>query len=206
MFGLKWRPSWFFLSKWRPARGRSSWRPAKIETVGHRGHMSQIWCFWKNLNQKSLSSLTIWKTLTNEIQICHPCLVYSELPFKSVTPVWYTQNFHSNLSPLSGILRTSIQICHPCLVYSELPFKSVTPVWYTQNFHSNLSPCLVYSELPFKSVTPVWYTQNFHSNLSPCLVYSELPFKSVTPVWYTQNFYSLPYYEEWKGNYFSIRL
>ena len=50
MFGLKWRPSWFF-SKWRPARGRSSWRSAKIETVYHSGHMSQIWCFWKNLNQ-----------------------------------------------------------------------------------------------------------------------------------------------------------
>ena len=47
-----------FFSKWRPARGRSSWRPAKIETVCQRGHMSQIWCFWKNLNQKSLSSLT----------------------------------------------------------------------------------------------------------------------------------------------------
>ena len=48
-----------FFSKWRPARGRSSWRSAKIETVCHRGHMSQIWCFWKNLNQKPLSSLTI---------------------------------------------------------------------------------------------------------------------------------------------------
>ena len=58
MFGLKWRPSWFF-SKWRTARGRPSWRPSKIETVCHRGHMGQIWCFWKNLNQKSLSSLTI---------------------------------------------------------------------------------------------------------------------------------------------------
>ena len=58
MFGLQWRPSWFF-SKWRPARGRSSWRSAKIETVYHSGHMSQIWCFWKNLNQKSLRSLTM---------------------------------------------------------------------------------------------------------------------------------------------------
>ena len=58
MFGLKWRRPWFFSSKWRPARGRSSWRSAKIETVCHRGHVSQMWCFWKNLNQKSLRSLT----------------------------------------------------------------------------------------------------------------------------------------------------
>ena len=65
MFGLKWRPSWFF-SKWRPARGRSSWRSAKIETVSHSGHMSQIWCFWKNLNQKSLRSLT----MINRTNVC----------------------------------------------------------------------------------------------------------------------------------------
>ena len=55
----------FFFSKWRPARGRSCRRPAKIETVCHRGHMSQIWCFWKNLNQKSLSSLTT--TITHDL-------------------------------------------------------------------------------------------------------------------------------------------
>ena len=40
-------------------RGRPSWRPSKIEKVWFGQHMCQIWCFWKNLNQKSLTALTI---------------------------------------------------------------------------------------------------------------------------------------------------
>ena len=40
-----------FFSKWRPPRGRHSWRPAEIETVCYCGHMCQFSRFWKNLNQ-----------------------------------------------------------------------------------------------------------------------------------------------------------
>ena len=39
--------------------GRPSWRPSKIEKVWFGQHMCQIWCFWKNLNQKSLTAPTI---------------------------------------------------------------------------------------------------------------------------------------------------
>ena len=35
--------------------GHSSWRPSKIEKVWIGQHACQIWCFWKNLNQKSLT-------------------------------------------------------------------------------------------------------------------------------------------------------
>jgi hypothetical protein len=31
--------------------GRPSWCSAKLEIVWHGGHLVQIWCFWKNVNQ-----------------------------------------------------------------------------------------------------------------------------------------------------------
>ena len=48
-------------------RGRPSWRPSKIEKVWFGQHMCQIWCFWKKLNQKSLTALTI----TASVSIAH---------------------------------------------------------------------------------------------------------------------------------------
>ena len=52
MFGLKWRPSFFLLQNGGPLLGaRLGARQKSIETVYHRGHMNQLWCFWKNLNQ-----------------------------------------------------------------------------------------------------------------------------------------------------------
>ena len=40
--------------------GHSSWRSSKIEKIwlGQHVHVCQIWCFWKNLNQKSLTAPT----------------------------------------------------------------------------------------------------------------------------------------------------
>ena len=57
MIGLKWWPFCFF-PKWRPARGRHSWRPAEIEKVCYWGHVCQFSRFWMKLNQKSMRSLT----------------------------------------------------------------------------------------------------------------------------------------------------
>ena len=60
MIGLKrWPFCFVFLKKWRPARGRHSWRPAKVEIVCYWGHVCQFSRFWKKLNQQSLRSLTI---------------------------------------------------------------------------------------------------------------------------------------------------